>query len=168
MKKRLEKIVPPGYAAENILIFWCLGSIICVMIAMGFMLDFEKDMRFPGRIDDFVEYFGDKRIYYLTYGHIRERCFSLLALGLLAFVPMHYSYYFRESKSIYTMRRLGRPLELHIRAWFLPLRLSISTLILRAIVIAALFCYYLCRTGNMNHLYAQWEAVWRLIIYDRN
>lgn len=87
MNKRLEKIVPPGYGAENILALWCLGSIICVMIAMGFMLDFERDLRFSGRIDDFAEYFGDERISYLTYGHIRERCFTFLALGLLAFAP---------------------------------------------------------------------------------
>lgn len=167
MKKKLENLVPPGYEVENICIFWCIGIMVCVMIALGFILDLERNLNYSQKISNFTEYFSDDMVSFLFRCSFRHRCFKVLALCAFIFVPMHYAYYHRESKSIYTMRRLGRPLERHIRAWALPVLVSTATLILRAIVIVLLFCYYLSRTQGVSTAPDQWEEVWRLIIYDR-
>lgn len=167
MKKKLEKLVPPGYETENICIFWCIGITVCVMIALGVILDVERNLNFLQKVSNFTEYFSDDRVSFAFRRSVRHRCFTVLAVGTFIYVPMHYAYYHRESKSIYTMRRLGRPLERHIRAWALPVLLSVATLAMRAIVIVLLFCYYLSRTQGVATAPGQWEEVWRLIIYDR-
>lgn len=46
--------------------------------------------------------------------------YPILAFSMLGFVITNYSYFYQESKSIYTMRRLKSSWELHLRCWALP------------------------------------------------
>lgn len=46
--------------------------------------------------------------------------FVLVALGLVGFAALHYSYFWQGSKSIYLMKRLPNKMELHKRALTLP------------------------------------------------
>lgn len=170
MKKKLERIVPPGYGTEKIFTFWCFGMFLCVLISLTFFLSLSRELlRYPSRqFDKFTEILLEGAYSGTILHPLRHSCYFFLAAALLIFIPIHYTYYFSESKSIYTMCRIGRPFERHIRAWTLPLFLVVATLLLRVIVILVMFCGYLASTTQRNIPANQWEDVWRLIIYDRN
>lgn len=180
MRKKLELIIPPGYGTEKIFTFWCIGLVLCLLITSTFFITLESkysklEDRYDGDLNkmnmkefhSFYYFLGEEEFGFESFYSMRESCYTLLAELLLIFVPMHYVYYYRETKNIYTMRRLGKPLELHIRAWVLPLILFTLTLLLRACMILLLYACYLNKTKLLTIPPDQWDIVWRLIIYDR-
>lgn len=46
--------------------------------------------------------------------------YPIFAFSMLGFLITNYGYFYQESKSIYTMRRVKSPWELHLRCWALP------------------------------------------------
>ena len=70
-------------------------------------------------------------------------CRSFLVLMIIFFYAIvvavqNYMYYHRKSKSIYVMKRLNNPMELHVRALGLPLA-ALAAAIAIAILLTALY-----------------------------
>ena len=69
--------------------------------------------------------------------------YALCCLGLAA---AHYASFYRESKSIYVMKRLPRARELHIRALTLPVAALAAGILLVALLLGVYLLVYFCAT----------------------
>ncbi len=56
--------------------------------------------------------------------------FLLLIIFSISMIYAHYKYHYRGSKSIYTMKRINDPMELHIRCLSVPLMVIIVSILL--------------------------------------
>ena len=88
-------------------------------------------------------------------------CFGLVLIVTLSFISTHYSYHYRESKSIYLMRRLSDPWELHRRCLTLPV-VGVGLALLVAFVLLMLyFAVYMGVTPEECLTPHQWQKIWR-------
>ena len=65
-----------------------------------------------------------------------------LAAAMGIFVFLNYRYFYRESKSIYLMKRIGRPAELHLRCWSLPVLGAAALLAARTVLELVYYLVY--------------------------
>lgn len=61
--------------------------------------------------------------------------FILLIIYSVSMIYAHYRYHYKGSKSIYTMKRINDPMELHIRCLIVPLIVIISSILLAGLMI---------------------------------
>lgn len=87
--------------------------------------------------------------------------FSILAVCMLGFVVYHYVYYYRESKSIYLMRRLPNRFEIHRRAWTYPLWVILLCVVCTVVLFWLFFGLYLWITPNACLVPGQLWRLWR-------
>lgn len=109
-REKLKKYYPPGYDIMRewwgLATFWGLG--LCFGMQYFVRLYYAVNRLYIWRDDERV----------LIQGAVAEPFFSLaagvgaaflpLAIFTVLMIPYHYLYYFRETKSIYLMRRLPR------------------------------------------------------------
>ncbi len=69
--------------------------------------------------------------------------YCVLAAVLLALIPVNYASFYRGSRSIYLMRRLPTPWELHKRCLTLPLASALFTLAQMGLVTLLYYVLYL-------------------------
>lgn len=72
--------------------------------------------------------------------------FWIFAISMVAFVVMNYLYFFDGSKSVYTMRRIKNPWELHLRCWTLPLCSAAVLLLCRVVLTVVYFLIFMLVT----------------------
>jgi len=100
----------------------------------------------------------------IDFAELIEGClggFYLLCFVCLATVVWHYLYYYQGSKSIYLMKRLPNRMEIHKRAWTLPL-LGIGITLLAAFLVMLLYFWiYLLVTPQECIAPGQWQRIWR-------
>lgn len=70
--------------------------------------------------------------------------YPIFAVSMLGFVISNYVYYYQESKSIYTMRRVRSRWELHRRSWTLPVLGAAGYLVLGAVMGLLGWVIYVC------------------------
>lgn len=68
--------------------------------------------------------------------------FYVCAAAMGAFVVDNYLYFYSGSKSIYTMKRLKSPAEMHLRCWTVPLFWAAALLLLSVILTGIYFLIY--------------------------
>lgn len=132
LTKFLERLAPPGsnYMQQ---IFFLIGTpLLSIWYSFGYFVQYSQayysifDRRTGARISpDPMPFFWEL---------LCLDAFPIFCVSWIAFVIASYLYFFQESKSIYTMRRLRSPFELHLRCWALPV---LGVLILG-------LCYHLC------------------------
>ena len=88
--------------------------------------------------------------------------FTVAAVAILGLIVFHYSYYRRESMSIYLMKRLPDPAERHRRALTLPLLALASVVALAALLRLLYFVIYLTATPEGCLPEGVWAQLWRL------
>lgn len=115
------KHFPPGMNVEGEKVFFGLGLVISFLYSMTFLGRYiqalhlcyslaEKSDGFVICITPFFELLGNALV-----------GFEVMAISMLAFVILHYSYFWQGSKSIYFMRRLPDGKELYRRVFAVPL-----------------------------------------------
>lgn len=119
---KLERFAPPGkdlsgwriYITVTVLLAALYAVVVYINNLFGALdelyIPFTKELVEDARMWDYDYVLGS------TMGG-----FEVFALGMAAFVADFYLYYFRDSKSIYTMARIRSPWELHMRSWTVPL-----------------------------------------------
>ncbi len=133
---------PPGLSLKQEYAVFVIGNIVSAVVSIfAFLLNYIRCRA------ELFEYVGDKRL--IIVGAIIPPFYNLIdiyfsgfifvALVLLSYVIYHYSYYRQGSMSVYLMRRLPNKIEMHKRAWTVPLLASIGTIAIAIAVI--LFCY---------------------------
>ena len=86
--------------------------------------------------------------------------FKTFAVASFAFVIANYLYFFQESKSIYTMRRLHSGWELHLRCWMLP-ALGALLLLLCSALLTGLYALHYFTVTPPELLPVQPLTLWR-------
>ena len=118
--ERLDRFAPPGMGTSG-LRRWTLGAIlISAFFSMSFLVayvselaDLTKAMEqpvFPGLT---MKPFKDLIL-------VPMLLFRVAPLVPLLHIPGNYLYFIEESKSIYLMKRINNPLEMHLRCLALP------------------------------------------------
>ncbi len=167
MTDKIRKIIPVGFKAETEI--WIFISAIAVGICRA-LLFFQAYMREYNRLFD-IEYgqrvlkIGRKMT---EFYEIIDGTFDGFAIAVFAFIVLilyHYIYHYRDSKSIYTMKRLPDKNELHIRCISVPLAGITLSVILSVSLMLIFYRYYMTKTPAECLFPDQWERLWTQILY---
>lgn len=166
MKINLEKYAPAGINLKRERRFFTTGMICSLLFSTAFLL------RYSSAYSALYDWVGVKRV--LRPGSIMEDFnvlldsaligFFVLALCMLALIIYHYIYHRQGSKSIYLMKRLPNPWELHRRCLTLPL---LAALLCLAAAAALLFIYYgvyMAFTPKECLMPGQWQKIWSVLL----
>lgn len=116
-----KRICPPGMDLtpwkQYLLWSLALGGIFSLVVFFSGLFSALRALYIPGTwelMEDAV-----MRRFDAVLGFAMD-VYPYLAVGMGIFVFLNYRYFYRESKSVYLMKRIGRPTELHLRCWTLP------------------------------------------------
>lgn len=156
---KIQKYLPVGITAKTELTGIAAGIIAAVLRSL-FFFDTYYDC-----YDGLYEYFGDKRILMTAktmqdFYIVVEDCFDwflIVIFMLVALAVFHYAYHYKDSKSIYTMKRLTQKTELYIRCFTVPL-ISIGICIITVgILFVIYYRFYMAYTPPECLTDGQWE-----------
>lgn len=142
--RKAKRLVPPGFPLERERAVYIAGLVLAGLQML--IVFFMKWKVAYGNLYEWVD--GEKVFHdwammpgFLYLMDDTEGGFLLLAVLVFLAVFWHYSYYYQESKSIYVMKRLPNRMEIHKRAWVLPLMAELGLLL--SMVVMSLFCLFL-------------------------
>lgn len=87
--------------------------------------------------------------------------FAVVAVAMLGFAALHYAYHRTGSRSIYTMRRLPQPMELHRRCLALPAAGIALCALLSFLLLCIYYLIYIAMTPEQCLAPGQWQLLWR-------
>ena len=163
MRINWSRHVPPGYdfKPEQTLLFSGIGlSILYSLFTYGNHLSNQlallywvegsvRVLREGAVMPDFVEILDGTLTGYFLFSW----CFA-------AQIVAHYVYHYRESKSIYTMRRLPKRWELHRRCLTVPLVAIVTYLSLAFVTLLICYAVYMNVTPDVCLTPGQWQKIW--------
>ena len=139
LKEFLTRFSPPGSSYERFLYFLIGGGFVSFLASLGYFLEYSECYY------DIVDRNTGYILPFQTMPPFEEMLFQYgfktFAVASVAFVVANYLYFFLESKSIYTMRRLRSSWELHLRCWTLPV-LGALLMLLCGWLVAALYALH--------------------------
>ena len=91
--------------------------------------------------------------------------FYIVSLCMLFYVIHHYGSYKNGSMSIYLMKRLPNPYEMHIRAWTLPVTTAVLSTVIGILMAIFYFGFYLLVTPSQCLAPDQWHSFWSYFSY---
>lgn len=167
MTKRIRKIIPVGIKAETEI--WIFACAIAVGLCRA-LLFFQAYSR---------EY---NRLFHIEYGKkvliegrtmadfyvVLKGTFNGFIVAIFIFICLiilHYGYHYKDSKSIYTMKRLPDRYELHKRCFTVPLIGIVVSIILITALLLLFYNYYMIKTPADCLFPNQWERLWTAILY---
>lgn len=146
MRKKLEKLIPPGADPVQELCSCMVLLLLEFVISLTFLGTFNH------QLNELYVYSQGKRIHLIpdavmpSLNELMQRKLSgflILLCGCMVLAAVHYISFYRESKSIYLMKRLKSASELHKRCLALPVLCIFCGIILMVILIAVYsFIYY--------------------------
>lgn len=129
---KLERYAPPGMGIKGIR-FWTIGAItVSFLFSMMFLLEYFSVLNELRRNMEYPVYAGVTMTPFSDLIYTPMAVFRLAPMVPLLYTVSHYLYFYQETKSIYIMKRLKSPWQMHIRCVALP--------ILGAILVAAAGC----------------------------
>lgn len=141
--RKYEKLIPPGGRTSELRSFTIL-AIFAALAVSGFSflnaLELVVDALYEDTYPVHTQ-LRDGAVMLPFWEIMRGKCmtFPICALCMLGFVIANYSYFYSESKSIYTMRRIPNRWELHYRCWAMPMLGALSILAVQWLF--TLLCY---------------------------
>lgn len=88
----------------------------------------------------------------------------IVLLILVVGIALNYYSFHQGSKSIYLMKRLSDPMELHRRCVLLPALGMAGCLLLRGILIIVYFAVYMLATPEGCLPPDQWQKLWSVLL----
>lgn len=164
MRPDLSRYAPPGINVKNEKNFF-IGLLACVsgFSFVGFMVRYSSCRNslfvyslntktiIPGaQIEDFSEVLGNS-----LYG------FAAAAVCMLVLIVINYSYHYKDSRSIYLMKRLSNPYELHKRCLMLPILGALICIAAGFIALVVYYAVYMNFTPGQCIPPDQWQKIWR-------
>ena len=138
--ERLDRFVPPGMNTFRIKIATVVAIVFSFLFSLGFLASYNQELAELKRQMEYPVYSG------LTMTPFRDLIafpmivFHIAVLTPLLHIPGLYGYFYQESKSVYIMKRLNSPMELHLRCLVLPL---LCMLLIAVIGAMMYWLYYL-------------------------
>ncbi len=161
MIKRIEKMLPVGIPIKKELTGIIIGICFAIIRSLSYFGSYYN------YYNHLFEHYKDKKV--LVEGRIMadfyvviDGCFEgfyVVAFLLIALVIFHYAYHYIDSKSIYTMKRLPRKIELHIRCLTVPLISILICIILPLILLLVYYKHYMTVTPPECLVEGQWEIL---------
>lgn len=123
---KFSRYWPPGVELRQIKAYFIFGMIVSILFSMGFLLEYFGEVNQINReltraLRMGTEYSGMSLSTFSELVNIKLVMFPLFIDGFLFFVILNYYSFWQGSKSVYVMRRVRSPWELHLRCWVLPL-----------------------------------------------
>ncbi len=166
MKLKLSRFAPPGmdlkkwkklfFALEIISAIYSLGFLLRYIDAKGEMFLKTKNglVLIPGSVmPDFVSLINSSLM-----------GFVILGVCMLLLIAECYLYFYRDSKSIYLMKRLPDKWELHKRCIVLPVVCCLLSLLSALIVLSLYYGVYMTATPKECITPGQWQKLWSVIL----
>ena len=163
----LKRYAPPGMELRSELVCFIVGICASFFYSMSFLINYFQhrdnlfDTNETGKLiegavmEDFYVLLGfDGKYEQVFIG------FLITAIVMLGFTILHYSYYRQGSKSIYLMKRLPHPAEIHKRALILPFAAVLCCVIAAFLVMVLYFAIYVLATPTVCLQPAQWSKLW--------
>lgn len=166
MMHKFRKTVPVGINPVPVWLLSLAGFVSCVLTAAG---SFHSDLlRALNRISDYYHEAG-VRIFrqnaemdpFKSIGSGFD-IFKVYFLILIIFSVFCIAYHFMGSKSIYTMRRLKKPLELYVRCFTVPVLFIAVSIAAVYILNYSFIKSYLSVVPEENLSYLWDKNVWRV------
>jgi len=158
LQKFLDRFSPPGFRIDRFFAFLLGGSFVSLLASLGYFVKY---------FNCYYDIVDRKTGYILPFQKMPpfeemlfQHGFETFAVASVAFVIANYLYFFQESKSIYTMRRLRCPWELHLRCWTLPV-LGALLMLLCGWLVAGLYALHYFTVTPSELLLAQPLTFWR-------
>lgn len=167
---KLDRMVPPGFAWGTELKWLGTGLGLCVALnAILFFGRYWNDVEqmyvtdWSGGETKRVLRAGANLSSFSSVMRGTMVGFSLLMLVILLLTVYHYLYYYRDSKSIYVMKRLPNRFELHRRSLSLPLvSVGVCLLAVFLLIVIEFGLYYLMAPAGCEISPNQWASFWRM------
>jgi len=165
MRPERKVCAPPGYNTRQERAALYAGLIACAVFSAGFFFRLsdaverlyqrgpEKLLRPDALAPDFPALLG--RSLWL---------FAVLAVLMLLFAAMRYAYFYRDSRSVYLMRRLPDAWEMHRLCWREPLRRAVICLAAGIVLKLLYFGVYLLAVPGQCLPPDQWQKVWSVLL----
>lgn len=155
---------PPGMDLKPQWRVFLIGNIVSLLISF---CDFMK--RYTDARNQLFTYVVDRReliegAVIVPFRNLLGTLFSsffFVICFMLGCMIYHYSYYRRDSMSIYLMKRLPNRIELHRRALTLPALAILATLVAALVALLLYFMIYLLATPRACLPYAALREIWR-------
>ena len=163
----IRRFSPPGYEIEQEVKVFRIGLLLSVLLSLGFGISYLiafiacHDYLY---LKEFSFWVLNENAVMPLFTDILGRWlmgFPILSIVMLAFIPVHYMQYWQETKSIYVMRRLRKPLELHYRCWVIPVSCAMISLVVAFFVCLIYYGLYMLFTPAECLLPDQWQWIWR-------
>jgi len=158
----LARHVPPGVDGKRELIWLAVGGALCLLYSLSFFIVYldhyqalfvwdgtARILNTEAVMPDFIALLGNS----LT-------GFLILALCLPALIFYHYAYHYRDSMSIYLMKRLPDRWELHRRCISLPFCGILACCGAAFILLLVYFGVYMLLTPSACLAPDQWQKIW--------
>lgn len=162
MKKDLSYYAPPGMELEQEKKIFVIGMVLSSLYSfLIFWIEFSdfleklywkngaKRCVIPGAVmPDFTVILGGSLL-----------GFDIIFALMIAVIVMHYGYHTRESKSIYTMRRLPSRWELDRRCLTLPICGMIIARVTAFVILLICYGFYVGLTPKECLMSGQWQKI---------
>ena len=162
-EKWIDSVAPPGIGTDWEIRAYISGLVLLFLLSFQFFGDYNEAyselyqwknghqvLREGAMMADFAVVLGDSL-----------RSFFLYAFVNLGVVIWHYRYYHYGTKSIYLMKRLPNRMEIHKRAWTLPLLGAVGSLLAAFAILVLYFEIYMIVTPKQCIAPGQWQNIWR-------
>ncbi|MBQ9112175.1 MAG: hypothetical protein IJY08_01180 [Clostridia bacterium] len=147
---RLEALTPPGISPRRLLGMLAAGAALSVVRSFEFLIKLYDALR---TVFDYHPQTGEPIIIegrrMPMFWALAEQSFigfAIAAAVALAFIGYYYASYRMGSRSIYLMRRLPHPWEMHKRALTLPVMGALAMLLLGALTVLVYLGIYMLVT----------------------
>lgn len=165
IKERLERYVPLGVDAVREA-KWLAGS-LCASVCFSFFVFIIRCVL--ARNELYYTPWNGTRVLHegaimKDYKDVLGISFAGLAVtaaAMLGFAAFHYAYHRIGSRSIYTMRRLPQPVELHRRCLALPAAGIVLCALLSFLLLCIYYLIYIAMTPEQCLAPGQWQLLWR-------
>jgi len=162
-QKFLNDFTPPGIDAGRELRGFLTGLVVAGILSLNFFQRFSKAKALLYHIQGTKEVLREGAVmtnFSVVLGGSLNR-FGFLCVLLLGVLVWHYLYYWQGSKSIYLMKRLPSGMEIHKRAWTLPLLAIAITLVTAFALLLLYYEIYMIATPEQCITPGQWQSIWR-------
>ena len=167
MKKKLDlsRHAPMGARVDSQFVTFC----VLAGFAMGYSLLYF--LRFSNYLDWLYERRGAVKVlmegvFMVDFIVVLEDALTWFwgaAVCCLLAIPFNYAHHYKDTKSIYTMRRLPKRWELHRRCLTLPVAGAVILLILSFLMLVLYFWHYMAVVPDVCLTPNQWNKIWSVL-----
>ena len=162
----LTKNAPPGVDILTQTNRYFAGLVGTVLWSLGFLFRYSAARNRLFYTDEFGRYLKSGAMMpefpYLMGSALLGVWVTLLTLAVC--MILNYHSFHQGSKSIYLMKRLPDPMELHRRCILLPVLGMAGCLVIRELLVIAYFAVYMLATPEGCLPPDQWQKLWSVLL----